>query len=438
MTTRQAEYSIQRQGRPAAERHAGPHHHAARCGVRGAQRRLLGLADHRNQMVLASTDDGGSTWTVVDGHLPATVAATAADAQMEFHQRPQVGYLWSGATAGGRQAPLWVTDNGGATWTAAPIGTAVYDVSAIGANVWALAARLHTGSHPVPGAVGGGRPDAGVSWEAQPVAVPASLPAADASSTQVPDRAAGPGQPRTGLRLLVHAHSRADARLHHRQRCHLVDRGGRTALRRAVRRRGRAGSVQHRGPVARCAAAPLPGVLRPGAVYRSSNGGRDWTEVAQTPTPAPAAASASGRRAGPSEAGFVAAPTAGQAGSGAVKRARPGTGAARVEGTAATAPVIGTLPLQGYVAPYSIGHKTLAVPLRHRRLVVPDRRGGLGHHRRRRHLVHSVGVLQLADFGSGGAGNITFVDANHGWVVELGVRALAHHRRRPVAAGLGS
>jgi photosystem II stability/assembly factor-like uncharacterized protein len=110
-------------------------------------------------------------------------------------------------------------------------------------------------------------------------------------------------------------------------------------------------------------------------LYRSSDGGASWKVAAATPQP---------------------------------------------PGEPPVTPSAGSLPLQGYVAPYSVGHKTLAVLSATDAWLFPT--GGVV-------LATTDGggdwtpvtQLQRADFGSGGAGNITFIDADHGWVAEFGV-----------------
>ena len=111
------------------------------------------------------------------------------------------------------------------------------------------------------------------------------------------------------------------------------------------------------------------------ALYRSSTGGLTWSLVAQT-------------------AAFAGAPV-------------PSPGA-------------GLLPLEGYVAPYSIGHKNLNVlsanlawlfPTRGNVITTTD--GGAS--------WNAVPGLEEESFGSGAPGNLTFISATTGWVAELGV-----------------
>ena len=81
-------------------------------------------------MALVATSDGGTTWTVVNPDLPIGSPWTL---QLDFTD-PVHGYLWGGQSPG----RLWVTTDGGRSWSKAPIGPSVFDVSAIGLNVWAV------------------------------------------------------------------------------------------------------------------------------------------------------------------------------------------------------------------------------------------------------------------------------------------------------------
>jgi len=93
------------------------------------------LAAHDDDVLLASSTDGGSTWQVRNNRLPAgTGPADESLIQMEFVG--STGYLWGAATSNGE--PLWVSHDGGATWLRASIGPDVIDVSAIDLDVWAL------------------------------------------------------------------------------------------------------------------------------------------------------------------------------------------------------------------------------------------------------------------------------------------------------------
>jgi hypothetical protein len=79
-----------------------------------------------------------------------------------------------------------------------------------------------------------------------------------------------------------------------------------------------------------------------------------------------------------------------------------------------------SLPLAGYVAPYTVGHRNLAVlspatawlyPARAGLLETTD--GGAG--------WAPVSSLAAAGFADGGSGNITFLSGTLGWICEYGV-----------------
>lgn len=93
------------------------------------------LAVHRDSVILAASTDGGSNWQVRNNQLPATLGPQSDyPGQMEFIG--STGYLWG--VQGAHGSPLWVSRDGGRTWKQAPIGPYVFDISAIGPNVWAL------------------------------------------------------------------------------------------------------------------------------------------------------------------------------------------------------------------------------------------------------------------------------------------------------------
>ena len=79
-----------------------------------------------------SPRDGGAAGRVADPSLPV-----AFPAQFEFSDTVH-GYLWGGPPSSSGAVPLWVTSDGGRTWTRAGIGPVVSDVSAIGPDVWAV------------------------------------------------------------------------------------------------------------------------------------------------------------------------------------------------------------------------------------------------------------------------------------------------------------
>jgi photosystem II stability/assembly factor-like uncharacterized protein len=121
------------------------------------------LAVHRGQVLLAATEDGGSSWQVRNTGLPQGLgAADNYPGQMEFVGF--TGYLWGARTAAG--SPLWVTHDEGATWQRASIGPDVLDVSAIDLDVWALVATCLDGQLTGPCRVDVEQsPDGGTSWQ---------------------------------------------------------------------------------------------------------------------------------------------------------------------------------------------------------------------------------------------------------------------------------
>lgn len=133
-------------------------------------RRGFGLADHRGRLVLATSADGGATWTVVTADLPYAYLESG-QVQMEFTD-PAHGYLWDPTGAVAAQ-PMWFTADGGRTWTRAPIPGAVADVSAIGSNVWALSQQCgHAGGPSSCPPVLDVSTDDGATWAVAPGAIP--------------------------------------------------------------------------------------------------------------------------------------------------------------------------------------------------------------------------------------------------------------------------
>ncbi|MGH9047874.1 MAG: WD40/YVTN/BNR-like repeat-containing protein, partial [Acidimicrobiales bacterium] len=90
------------------------------------------LTSGAGRTALVATSDGGSTWTVIQGNLPVGSAG-----QLDFVNASD-GYLWGGSPTGSGTLPLWVTDDGGDSWSRAAVGPVVSDVTAIGSDVWAV------------------------------------------------------------------------------------------------------------------------------------------------------------------------------------------------------------------------------------------------------------------------------------------------------------
>ena len=325
------------------------------------------LAAHRGMLVLATSTDGGADWHVVDGRLPVGPLGTTGAVQMEF-AGPDDGYLWQGATPGTAGAPMWISTDGGRTFTRAPLGPVVYDVSAVGTDVWAL-----VGSCPMnvlgPACTLEVRAstDAGRTWHPAPGAVPASLgttalPGNVELARVTPERAyvlsLVPGGPAT---LAFTADGAATWTTRPVPCSSPVDLGAELAL----------SSTRDLWLVC---GGQATGGAQAKALYRSSTGGTSWSLTAQT---APFAGSA--------------APTTGT----------------------------GSLPLGGYVAPYSIGHKNLDVTTATSAWLFPSRGsvvatidGGTS--------WKAVPSLANSDFGSGAPGNMTFISAANGWITQFG------------------
>ena len=90
-------------------------------------------------------------------------------------------------------------------------------------------------------------------------------------------------------------------------------------------------------------------------------------------------------------------------------------------GTPAPASVpVDPLPLVGYVAPFSIGHRNLAV-LTSTTAWIFGSRADLFKTSDGGSTWVPVPSLAAAGFASGGAGNVTFLSATEGWVCEYGI-----------------
>ena len=85
-----------------------------------------------------------------------------------------------------------------------------------------------------------------------------------------------------------------------------------------------------------------------------------------------------------------------------------------------SAPGVGSLPLSGYVAPYSIGHKNLNVLSSNLAWLFPTR-GSVIETTDGGASWAPVASLAQDSFGSGAPGNLTFTSSTDGWVAELGV-----------------
>lgn len=324
----------------------------------------FGLADHRSRPVLAATTDGGTTWRLVGGHLPSALSGSPGSTEVEFTST-RVGYLWPAPAVQASDASLWTTHDGGVRWHRAPIGRTVVDASAIGTDVWALTESC---------AAGGPchlqlevSTDAGRSWRSSPVAppVPAWAPGAHPAVelARVTPTTAYVYADVAGRPYLVFT---ADAGTTWSMRpvpCAApLDAGAELAL-------------SGTDDLWLVCGGPAAGGTQAKALYRSHTAGATWSLAARTPGP--------GGGAGPS-------------------------------------PGAGTLPLDGYVAPYSLGHRNLAVLSSHEAWLFPTG-GAVSATTDGGSTWSPVASLAGAAFGSGAPGDVTFISRNVGWVVELGV-----------------
>lgn len=318
----------------------------------------FGLADHRNRLVLASTVDGGQSWTVVTAKLPLSDFGSSS-AQLEFTD-PLHGYLW-GASAGTSQPQtLWTTADGGTTWREAPLST-VSEVSAIEGNVWALSQACEPGATICQVMVDEST-DFGVHWQQQtvgPIAAGGSVELARITKSSAYVLLEGAPAPAPFYASIEYTSDSGSTWSSRAVPCGPdfqfgteLAASGTDDLWLVCGGQGAAGSQYKQ-------------------LFRSSDGGSTWGLAAQTSAPA-------------------------------------------------LLPSVGTLPLGGYVAPYAIGHKTLEVlspqlawlqPYRNDVVTSTDGGG----------TWSPVTDLQVAGFGTGAPGNLTFISATQGWVCELGV-----------------
>jgi hypothetical protein len=336
------------------------------------------LAAHRGQAVLAASSDGGSTWSVRDGNLPSGYAESDGYAG-EFEFIGTTGYLWGGAPGTDGSDPLWITHDGGTTWHTAPIGPVVYDVSAIGSDVWALSGTCDVnqtaGSAAIPCALAVElSSDGGTTWHA----------AAAAGLTGV-----------LGVPLLA---QRVElARITHTRAYVLTvnDAAGQIGSTIGLVYTDDSGRTWNSKPV------PCDGAFDLGAEVAASSTNDLWLLCGSQAS----AGSQSKELFRSADGGATWALTASATGLGTPPPANSKAN---------------TLPLGGYVAPYSIGHKNLAVASATTAWLFPFRSvmyktvdGGLS--------WTAVPGLDTSGFGSGGLGNVTFNSATEGWILEYGV-----------------
>ena len=338
------------------------------------RQRGFGLALHGTDTVLATTTDGGDTWRVVDADLPADLPA-----QLEFADADH-GYLWGGAPSAQGTVSLWRTADGGRSWSQAPVGPVVSDVSAIGSDVWAV-----VGSCPLSSVALVPCP--------RPVTVAVSL---DDGVTWAPTGSDPPVSEAPGISI-------ADQDLE------------------------LARITPSRAYVLSFAPAGILGASVPGRVAYTPDGGRTWVN---RPDPCPAFFDSGQEIAasGTDDLWMVCAsePSGGSQAKG-LYRSNDG-GQHWALAAAANSPVLsgnvsldagGGLPVDGYVAPASLGHENLAVLTETSAWLFPDRAGVFQTTDGGRTWTSVDGLAQAGLVG-GGSGNIVFVDQTHGWVCEVG------------------
>jgi hypothetical protein len=369
------------------------------------------LAGHRGEAVLAETTDGGSTWQVRNDRLPSGYGQNAGyPGQFEFVGSD--GYLWGGAPTADGAAPLWVTADGGISWHEAPIGPAVYDVSAIGENVWALTSACN--------------PNAATTAAASPCAL--------VLEQSVDGGASWSEVSGSGLTALTNAPQSAQhvelARITLSRAYVLTDTTAPSA--------GPAATPTAPTPATAAAAASSAAAFAAadqqasqagsgfGLVY-TGDGGQTWST---RPVPCAGAFTLGAEIAasGTDDLWFLCGSQAsGGDQSKELYRSSDGgstwTLSAAATGLGTPPPPESepnTLPLAGYIAPFSVGHKNLAVLSPSTAWLYPTRSSLLESVNGGRSWV-SVPDLVAAGFGAGSPGNVTFISATQGWICAYGV-----------------
>ena len=336
------------------------------------------LAAHQDQVVLAASTDGGATWTVRDGKLPlGDGEGDGYPGELEFVGA--TGYLWGGTPSADGADPLWITHDDGASWHQAPIGPVIYDVSAIESNVWALTGTCDVAPDDAPPPascplVMEESVDGGASW----------------SATTLSGLADVSGSVLLGQRVEL-------ARITVR-RAYVLTEGDSTGVSGSVIGlvfTDNSGSSWTTRPV------PCSGAFALGAEVAASSTDDLWLLCGSQAT----GGEQSKQLYRSEDGGVTWALTASATGLGT-----PPPPASHPN----------TLSLGGYISPYSIGHKNLAVASATTAWLYPFRSvmyktasGGRS--------WAAVPGLDTAGFGSGGPGNVTFISATKGWVCEYGV-----------------
>ena len=325
----------------------------------------FGLADPRSRPVLAATVDGGTTWRLVGGRLPEAASGSPGVTEIEF-TTTRLGYLWSAPALGASGAPLWTTGDGGVTWRRAPLAGAVLDATAIGTDVWALTGECGSAGGPCHLGLDVST-DSGRTWRPSAALPPVGTWTATAHpavelARVTPTEAYVLADVAGAASLLFTADTGTTWSSRPVPCASPLDAGAELAL---------SGSDDL---WLVCGGQAADG-LQAKALYRSATGGATWALAAQTPAFA---------------------------------------------GAGGPPPGAGTLPLDGYVAPYSLGHENLAVLTPLVAWLFPTR-GAVSATTDGGTTWRPVASLAGADFGSGAPGDVTFVSRTVGWVVELGV-----------------
>jgi photosystem II stability/assembly factor-like uncharacterized protein len=330
------------------------------------------LAAHKTQTALVESSDAGETWQVVQGMLPVQYPS-----QIEFTDSVH-GYLWGGAPSSDGALPLWVTSNGGLDWTEAPMGPVVSDVSAVGANVWAvvescfISVSAPQGSCPVTIQISD---DYGSSWSTSA----ATPPVAASSTLSVSDQGVELARMTPDHAYLLSSQPNG-ANSNSQQLVYTPDAGRTWVTRTDPCPSSFSIGEQIAGSGTKdlwliCASEASSGTQAK-ALYRSSDGGLTWVLASAANAP--------------------------------------------VLSANVVLPAGGGLPVGGYVSPYSLAHENLAVLSSTNAWLFPDRTtvfettdGGRN--------WEAVSTLATAGLAGEGTGNVTFVDPTHGWVCETGV-----------------
>jgi hypothetical protein len=333
------------------------------------------LAGHRGDAVLAESTDGGGTWRVQNDDLPSGYGQDDGYSG-EFEFVGAKGYLWGGSPQADGDAPLWVTSDSGVTWQRAAIGPVVYDVSAIGENVWALTSACN----------------------GRPASASAATPCALVLEQSVDGGATWSAVDSTGFTGVVNVSPIAQrvelARITLSRAYVLTVDTGQSGGGMALTYTADVGQTWQTRPVPCAAPFNLGGEIAASGTDdlwflcgSQGSGGEQSKELYRS-----------------SDGGFTWALTASATGL----------------GTAPPTSVPNALPLGGYIAPFSIGHKNLAVASPTTAWIYPTTASLLKTVTGGRSWATVPGLVP-AGFGTGAPGNVTFISATQGWICAYGV-----------------